>query len=61
MKELIKKWEKRVRHYEELMNDPMNTYNIVTVERLYSIIDTFNTCIDELKHVSASYHKTEKK
>ena len=49
MEELIKKWEKRIKHYEKLVKVETDSY---AIERLFSIIATFNTCIDELKHVS---------
>ena len=57
MKELIEKWEKRVKHYEKLVKAATNSY---TIERLFSAIDTFNTCIDELKHISVCYHNNQR-
>ena len=47
MEELIKKWEKRVKHYRKLAKAATNSYKI---ERLFSAINTLNTCIDELEH-----------
>ncbi|HUW21070.1 MAG TPA: hypothetical protein VMW41_00195 [Candidatus Bathyarchaeia archaeon] len=57
MEELIKKWEKRIKHYEKLVKAATNNY---TIERLLSAIDTFNTCIDELEHISVCYHNNQR-
>ena len=51
MQELIEIWEKRVKHYEKLIETTSNSYSI---ERLYATIDTFKTCIDELKRTLAA-------
>ena len=52
MEELIKKWEKRVKHYRKLAKAETNSYRI---ERLFSAIITLNICIDELEHAQTNY------
>ena len=46
MKKLIELWERRVKHYEKLIDSSTNDY---VIEGLDATADTFRTCIDELK------------
>jgi len=47
MNELIDIWEKRVKHYKELIHPSTCGWN--ATERLYATVDTLEICIAELK------------
>ena len=57
MQELIELWERRVKHYEKLID---TTINPQIVWDMQNTSDVFILCIDELKRTLAAEKENEK-